>query len=207
MKTYIKLLTVTFFSLLISCQSDIKEVKEYDEAGVLSRSYMLDRDSLIQGVLKSYYEDGVSIFEEAQYVDGSVDGMRKLYFEDGQVEIEEKYIAGVLVDTLRVYYQSGQLRRYETYNKEGTLSGVVQSYYENGKVKETVTYADNIENGPFIEYHSNGNIKWKGTFLNGDNEYGELLQYDSTGTLIRKLECDSIAVCRTFWTIQSDQSS
>lgn len=61
---------------------------------------------------------------------------------------------------------------------------------------------NNEENGPFTEYHENGQKAWEGTFLNGDNEYGLLQQYDEAGTLIKKMNCDSLGVCTTIWTLK-----
>ena len=48
-------------------------------------------------------------------------------------------------------------------------------------------------------YYENGQIHWKGTYLNGDNEFGLLEEWDSLGTMIKRMKCDSMAVCRTFW--------
>ena len=63
-----------------------------------------------------------------------------------------------------------------------------------------MTFLDNLENGPFVEYYENGNVQWSGTFLNGDNEVGELLHYSEDGVLIKKMWCDSAAICQTIWT-------
>ena len=51
----------------------------------------------------------------------------------------------------------------------------------------------------FEEYYTNGKIKWKGSYRNGDHEYGLLEKYDSTGVLVKKMECDSLFICRTVW--------
>ncbi|MBK7701221.1 MAG: hypothetical protein IPJ39_22090 [Saprospiraceae bacterium] len=59
--------------------------------------------------------------------------------------------------------------------------------------------SDNNENGPFTEYYENGQIHWKGTYLNGGNEFGLLEEAGFLGTMIKRMKCDSMAVCRTFW--------
>ena len=59
--------------------------------------------------------------------------------------------------------------------------------------------SNNEENGPFSEYFENGQIQWKGTYRNGDNEYGILYEYDSLGTPIKIMKCDTQAICRTIW--------
>ncbi len=185
----------------ISC-SDLSTIKDYNDDGSLYRTYQVDKDSLIQGNYLVYYEgDNKKIFEQANYVDGKLHGDRVLYYDDGTPEIRERYIKDVLVDTLKVFYPSGEIKRKASYDN-GVLSGSVQSYYEDGTLKEEATFVDNLENGPFTEYHPNGLPKWKGNFLNGDSEFGELLQYNEQGVLVRKMMCDSNAVCNTFWTLE-----
>ncbi len=185
----------------ISC-SDLSTVKDYNDDGSVYRTYQVDKDSLIQGKYVVYYDGEKSqIFEEASYVDGKLHGKRTLYYDNGVAEIEEHYNEDVLIDTLSVYYPSGQIKRKSSY-VNGVLSGMVLSYYETGVLKEEATFVNNMENGPFTEYHPNGKPKWKGNFLNGDSEFGELLAYNEEGTLIRKMMCDSNAVCSTFWTLE-----
>ena len=193
-------LTTVGLLLSVAC-SRLTEVRVLSQGDVLYKQYQIDQDSLRQGPYLTYFGDGVRIFEQAHYKDDLLDGKRTLYFEHQQPEVIEQYHKGVLVDTLKVFYPSGQLKRTEYYSK-GTVEGEVISYFPNGAVKERVTYQNNLENGPFSEYYANGQLKWQGTFINGDNEIGELLKYDSTGRLIRVLICDSLAICKTQWSIE-----
>ena len=159
---------------------------------------------MIHGTLTTYHEDGKTPFEKATYLNGKLEGKRTLFFENGQVEILETYKNDLLDDTLFVYFENGNINQKVPY-VQGVLEGVVKSYYASGKLKEKVMFQNNEENGDFEEYHENGNLKWKGTFLNGANEFGELFKYDSSGTLIRRLSCDSTARCTTIWTIDSSR--
>jgi len=186
--------------MLASCDP-YHTVKEYSEGDLLSREYKIDDDSLIQGEYIMYYENGSTIFEKSQYKDGKLQGERNLYFDNGQVEISENYINDVLSDTLKVYYNSGALKQLKYYDA-GVLSGVVKTYFQDGILKEEATFVNNIEQGPFVEYHSTGHPKWRGTFRNGDKEYGELIKYDESGKEIRKLMCDTAAICTTIWTLE-----
>lgn len=200
MKFWLSFLTILAITA-ISC-SDLSTIKDYNEDGSIYRTYQVDKDSLIQGKYIVYYEgDKNQVFEEANYIDGKLNGERALYYENGVAEIKEFYADDVLIDTVMVYYPSGQIKRKSSYDA-GVLSGKVLSYYETGTLKEEATFVNNMENGPFTEYHPNGQPKWKGSFLNGDSEFGELLAYNEEGTLIRKMMCDSNAVCSTFWTLE-----
>lgn len=198
-KTIISAYPFILIFILSSCQSNL--VKEYDDNGILSKEYRIDEDSLIQGEYTFYYEDGTSPFEKSFYIDGQLHGTRTLYFQDGQAEIVEQYERDVLIDTLKVYYPSGALKQRKPYDM-GVLSGILFTFYEDGTLKEEATFVNNEEQGPFVEYHPSGQPKWRGTYRNGDNEYGELIQYDSTGTMIRKMMCDTAAICTTIWRLE-----
>ena len=66
---------------------------------------------------------------------------------------------------------------------------------------EEVAFEGNMENGPFKEFYENGKPKATGAYLEGDNEHGELLEYDTTGTLIARKQCDR-GICKTLWTLE-----
>lgn len=189
---------------IISCTSTLSSKKEYHENGSLYKSYYVDNDSLIQGVFQVYFEDGKTVFEKANYIDGRLEGLRTLYYNSGKPEIIEQYETDILSDTLKVFYPSGKLKKLEYY-EHGVLTGMLTSFFEAGGIKEKVTYSENIENGPFTEYYENGHLKWEGNFLNGDNEIGELIQYNSNGVMVKKMMCDSLSVCRTFWTLDDGE--
>ena len=184
--------------LVFSCGDGYRTIKEYNDDGKLSRKFHVDQDSIVQGTLLSYYDNGQDIFEKASYVDGQLEGKRILYFENGQPEIIEHYTSDILSDTLYLFYLSGALKM-TSYYKNGIHTGINTVYYESGSIKEEVRFHNNEEQGPFIEYHPNGQVHWTGQYLNGENEYGELIQYDSTGQMIKKMMCDSLAICKTVW--------
>lgn len=196
------IIIVCMITILIAGCDGYQTIKKYGDGDLLYSQYKIDADSLIQGEYIVYYENGETIFEKSNYTDGELDGIRKLYFDNGQVEISENYVDGVLSDTLRVYFKSGVLKQSKYYDA-GVLSGVVKTYFEDGTLKEEATFVDNIEQGPFVEYHPNGHPKWRGTFRNGDKEYGELIKYDESGQEIQKLMCDTAAVCKTIWTLEA----
>jgi len=198
MKNIVAIISLTLFVILQSC-NQYDTVKEYSDGHVLLEEYKIDKDSLMQGEYLSYFEDGKNVFERSHYKDDQLDGERRLYFENGQVEIIENYVRDTLTDTLKVYYRTGALKQLK-YFEAGVLTGVITTYYEDGTLKDKATFVNNLEEGPFAEYHPNGQPKWQGTYRNGDKEYGELTQFDNKGVAIRKLMCDTAAVCTTIWT-------
>ncbi len=200
MKRYSLFISCVVAFLISGCDG-YKTIKDYTEEDVLYRKYKIDKDSLIQDEYIVYYENGETIFEKSSYTDGKLNGTRNLYFDNGQVEISETYVDGILSDTLKVYYSSGILKQSKYYDA-GVLTGVVKTYYEDGSLKEEATFVNNIEQGPFVEFYPNGQPKWRGTFRNGDKEFGELIKYNEQGQEIRKLMCDTAAICKTIWTLE-----
>ena len=193
-----------FLLSLISCSKRPIIVQEFSDSGLLYKEYEIDQDSLKHGLYLVYHDDGETLFEKSTYDFDLLHGKRTLFYSNGQIEIEEYYNHGLIIDTLYVYFANGSIQRKVPY-EDGTIEGVLTSYYEVGGVKEHVTFSNNAENGPFVEYYKNGQIHWSGKYLNGDNEFGELLEFDSLGTLIKKMQCDSNAICSTTWKVDEDQ--
>jgi len=182
--------------ILISCDSSTNTITIIED-GNKTESYQINKDSLRHGLTQKFYPSGM-LFETSNYVNGDLEGERLIYYESGQIEIKENYCGGTFCDSLVTYYENGQKRFVGIYTK-GVMNGIVKGFYKTGELKEEVTFEENIEQGPFKEFHKNGNIKWSGTYLNGPNEFGELIEYDDEGIIIKKMLCDSIAICKTFW--------
>ena len=189
--------------LTISCSSE-RFVEVKDDSGNLIEKYQVDKQGTKNGVYEYYVNELLT--SKANYKEGILTGKRTIYYENGRPEIEENYLNGQLQGDYKVYYETGELKLIMNY-KDNTIQGQMKKYYASGQLMEDVVFEDNEENGPFVEYWENGNLKWEGTFKGGDNEFGELKKYNDEGILIRKLMCDSLAVCRTFWTLEGGTSN
>lgn len=182
---------------LFSCGKRIEKVKE--DAGELSKLYFIDKHNRIQGEYLTMFKDG-TIMEKANYEDDLLEGERILYNEKGEIEIVEIYKSGILDGPFKTYYSDGTLQFQANY-KNGVLEGKTERYYQSGVKMEEVLFVENMEEGPFVEFYENGNKKWEGVYHNGDNELGLLLNYDTEGRLVKKMMCDSMAICQTIWTL------
>ena len=138
-----------------------------------------------------------TVIEEAQFVKDTLNGKRILYYENGKPHIVENYSMGNFSGLYQAYYESGALEISGEYSK-GAMNGEWIRNYENGQQMERVLFKNNQENGPFTEWHKNGKLKAKGQYLDGDKEHGELLLYDISGELEKKMNCDR-GICRTTW--------
>ena len=155
-----------------------------------------------EGLLRSYYEDG-NLYEEGQFDQGKWHGFRKIYFPSGQLKIQESYQHDIFHGPYQRYFENGN-KKVEGRYEEGIMTGTWTSYYESGPKKDDVMMADNLENGPFVEFHENGKTKAIGNYLNGEFEHGLLQLFDTSGTLVKKMECDK-GVCRTVWSIEENK--
>jgi len=194
MKLLLPLLSLCF----IACQSNIVNVK--DDQGNVVETFQILPDSTKNGPYTAYYASG-QLKQKATYENGIMVGENIFYHLNGQPEIKETYKNGVLDGQYYSYFENGQIEISAPY-QNGNMNGTLKSYYENGTIKEVVEIVDGNENGPFKEYYENGKIHWEGQFLNGDNEFGLLKEFDENGSLIKKMMCDSQAVCRTIWTMK-----
>ena len=195
------ILAITLSVLVIGCGDGLKRIQVHNDDGVLEQEYTIDIDSLKQGLLTTYYSNGIDVFEKAEYLDDRLHGTRTLYYDSGQPEIVEYYLQDILTDTLYLYYENGVMKM-KSYFEMGVHTGINTSYYETGQIKEEVLFAENMEQGSFTEYHESGERSWEGQYLNGDNEFGELTQYDDKGVMIKKMICDSLGICATVWTVE-----
>jgi antitoxin component YwqK of YwqJK toxin-antitoxin module len=113
-------------------------------------------------------------------------------FPNGNVKIQKEYkIEGT--DSLFFFYQK--------YNADGSLllegpiiddvrEGLWISYYPNGKVWSKTTFKGGISDGESISYYQNGHIRYSGYYKVGEKT-GEWQMFDSTGTLVKKVDLDS----------------
>lgn len=189
------LLFLLVFTLLACTQVE----KTYHDNGELYQEFTLDDQGDYHGPYKAYSEEGY-LFEEATYDHGDLIGTRTIYYPTGAREIVEQYKDGQIEGAYTKYYESGQIELEANY-VGGAMNGLLTTYYPDGEIHEEVTMSSNVEDGPFKEYHENGALHWEGTFHEGDNEVGLLLEYDTSGTLIKKMMCDDRSICQTIWTL------
>jgi len=196
--TKLTLILSTVSLLILSCQQ-ANIITNKDDQGRVTEKYNINDDSLKHGLYEAYI-NGAKV-EEAHYDNGKLQGTRKIYRSNGAIEIEEQYDNNVISGKYKTFHLDGTLSQEANY-VDGVMQGELKSYYQNKQLKEVVTMVNNEENGPFVEYHENGQKSYEGNYLNGENEYGLLQQYDESGVLIKKMTCDSLGVCTTIWTLK-----
>lgn len=183
--------------ILLSCG---KKVKTFYDSGELMEKYGIEKnEGTKNGKYLRYYMNG-KVAEEVNFLNGDKQGKRKLFNEDGSIESETDYVNGLINGEHNVFYPNGQVLLHSTY-VSSQIVGLLTKYYESGGKMEEVLFDNDMENGPFTEYYENGQIKWKGSYRNGEHEFGILENFDDQGQLIKRMDCDSLGICKTIWKV------
>ncbi|MCC6816491.1 MAG: toxin-antitoxin system YwqK family antitoxin [Saprospiraceae bacterium] len=193
-----KFLNLFILVFLFSCKKYPKIIEFKNTEGIIVQRVTLlgDTSQGKYGIYEKYDNKGI-LFESANYVKGKLDGEKKFY-EEGVLYSIENYQNDQLMGPYKIYYPNGQIQM-ETQYVNNEITGELKSFYPSGKLKEKVMMKANVEEGPFIEFFENGNKKAEGTYKSGENgsvEDGFLTIYDSTGTILRRMNCIN-GICNT----------
>ena len=155
------------------------------------------------GNWKEYFDDG-ALKGEGSYDHDIKAGPWKYYHRSGPIEQTGSYdTLGRLAGSWQWYYTSGKLQRKENF-KKGLADGQLSEYdelgniiiegtyyrgeedgfwfYEMGDHKEEGEYIEGMRDGEWKSYYLNGDLKFKGKFVE-DNPHGEHLWFWDNGKL------------------------
>ena len=183
--------------LLPSCTPEFETIEVKNDAGQIVEKYQRHTENLMRDGLLERFDDAGKLMESEHYKNDTLHGIRTIYFENGKPQYIENYSNGKFEGEYRAFHESGELKLIGEY-QDNAMQGEWKGYHPNGQLKELVQFVNNQENGAFIEYHDNGKLAAEGSYLNGDNEHGELKLYDENGELKRIMDCD-VGVCKTRW--------
>ena len=155
-----------------------------------------------QGKWKEYYNDG-KLQATGNYLDNLHDGIWKYYYKNGKLEEIGKYIAGVPDSTWLWYHNNGKILR-EEYFYNGLSDGLLTEYDKNeniitqgdylegkkeghwiyivGDTKDEGEYMEDMRNGLWKSYYTDGNLLFEGKFID-DNPNGEHIWYWDNGKI------------------------
>jgi len=197
---------ILFLTMLQSCTSKTEMHKEFDENGILIEEYTRNKENFAkEGLYKSYYPGGKSVMEMKTFVNNIANGDEIMFFENGDTLSVKKVVNGIYEGYYREYAETGHL--ILDYNHtNGAINGSFKQYFpETGALKEELSFKNNNEHGPFKEYHPNGKVAVEGIYDDGV-ELGELLEFDDSGTLVKKKKCELVSmagerksICTTTW--------
>ena len=114
----------------------------------------------------------------------------KLYHDNGNIHVEsELNEKGERHGITRVYHQNGQLQAEVTYTNGIQDDGQVISYHDDGSKARQVTLVNHLMNGPYYEWHRNGQLKTEGIYY--DKVPTVLKKWDENGVLINEIDNSS----------------
>jgi uncharacterized protein len=199
--------------------STIVTLTQY-KMGFIQREEKLNRkdaNGLKQGVWKEFYPSGI-IKNEVNFTDDKMNGYFKEYSPKGSLVNTTKYVNGVVqtnapelakLDVRTSYYDNGAVKFTATY-KDGVAEGIQREFSPEGKVIGAKVYVEGVltgegildtagrEQGPWVEYHPNGQIKSKGEYLNG-KRVGEWVFYYANGKIEQKGKYDKRGKAQGPW--------
>ena len=176
-----------------------------------------DADSLKQGVWKHFYPTGI-VKDEVTFSDNKMNGYLKEYNLKGSLAKTTKYNNGVeqkdapelaKLDVRTEYYPGGIVKFTGTY-KDGVAEGIQREFSPEGKVIASKVYTDGTltgegildtigrQQGPWKEYHPNGQIKAQGEFMNS-KRIGEWVFYYPNGKIEQKGKYDKKGKAQGIW--------
>jgi antitoxin component YwqK of YwqJK toxin-antitoxin module len=192
--------------LLAACANgpELETVESTDEQG-LRIVYQRQVDNYAREGQFERFDAGGNRIELAGYRNDSLHGPRILFYPTGDTLSVETYRDGRFEGPYRAYFEDGTLRQVGQY-ADNVMTGPWISYYPSGERREVVQMANNLEQGPFTEWYDGGALKAEGQYRDGDKEDGELRLYDSTGTLVRIMDCE-LGMCFTRWRADTLQTT
>lgn len=190
-------------SLLACRHSGSIEIKN-KEGQIVQRIKLFGDTTEGKNGIYERFDDMGKKLDSSIYIKGKLEGEKKI-FQDGVLYSIEYHKNDLYEGPYKVYYPNGQIQ-LEAFYSNNEMTGTLKSYYPSGAIKEIVEMKSNQENGPFKEFYENGSKKAEGQYKNGPNEDGELMLYDSLGTLIRRMNCLE-GICHTIWKIDSTNTN
>ena len=107
----------------------------------------------------------------------------KTYHENGNIHVEsELNEKGESHGITRIYHENGQLQVELNWTNNLQDDGDVISYHDDGSKARQVTLVNHLMNGPYYEWHRNGQLKAEGIY--NDKVPTVLKEWDENGVLI-----------------------
>ncbi|MBR4136324.1 MAG: toxin-antitoxin system YwqK family antitoxin [Bacteroidales bacterium] len=126
----------------------------YSQQGVLIAEENYKR-GLKSGDWKVYSAQTGILLEEKQYLDNHLNGVHKTYYEDGKVSLEEQYLEGHQNGRCTAYYPSQKISSTGELLK-GHRIGDWDYYDSNGKIRTTIHYEGDKEPKTYIYLYRQG---------------------------------------------------
>ena len=158
--------------------------KLYDHKGIIRLELLYDREGIMQGIGRRYYDNG-NLAEEVDYKAKLPSGTYRSFYRDGQLLEEGEYEKGLEHGVWWDYYPNGKNHTMTTY-QHGSKHGSYQAFYENGRKQAEGSWLNDIDReGGWKFYYENGNLEKQGSY-ESTLPAGIWKYYHSSGKLKRE---------------------
>ena len=166
----------------------VGEMLRYYENGALRARMLFDAESP-RSFVYLFYEDAKPA-AEGIYMDQLKDSVWTYYSEhDASVRLREAYVMGKLHGTTRSYYPDGQVSE-EVEWKENIKDGPWKQYFTNGTIRLSGRYEKGLLQGTYEVYYPDGTIEIRGDYLD-NRSHGMWRFYDESGEEVYALEYEN----------------
>jgi antitoxin component YwqK of YwqJK toxin-antitoxin module len=142
----------------------------------LAETYGLD--SIENGVLISYWQNGVKTNEE-NFVNGVKHGMILSWYHNEVKKSEAFYVNGIIEGTYTLWYENG-FKQKELTQTNGKRQGLYTYWYDNGNKLEELTFVNDKQQGIVHGWYKNGKKRFEISMLD-DKKHGESHYWDEDG--------------------------
>lgn len=139
---------------------------------------------------ESFYKNGKSM-AKGIYRDEKRDSTWRFFMEyDGSLASEETYTKGVKNGAERIWFPGGTVVSESITWKDNIRDGPWQTWYSDGRIKMKGAYRNGEKSGPFVFYYDDDNkVMMTGEYLEG-HMHGTWLYYSDKGEVVRTEKYD-----------------
>jgi len=112
--------------------TDIEVSIRYHKNGNF-RTFTPYENGVRNGIEKTFYEDGKTLYSETPYKDNKIEGIFKAYYENGVLKISAEYKTGLLDGESIIFYPDGKTEFYKKYEKNKLVLN--KHYTKDGKLE------------------------------------------------------------------------
>lgn len=136
-------------------------------------------NGLIHGTKTEYFEGGIAIRAQLNFVEGKRHGYFYYRYPNGQISLQGKYIENELDSTVNAFYKDGKPKYIHNYNY-GIKNGLSITYFPNGNIEQKVMIVNDLPNGQMVNFYEAGNIRLESFYSRGIRN-GYYYRYHLTG--------------------------
>lgn len=173
------------------------------------RIYSRDCEGNIPACITSYHPNGV-LHKYLEIMNSRASGIYREWHPNGVKRIEVNILEGIgdisagsektwIFDGCsHVWNECGDVEAIIPYSK-GNLDGCATYYHKNGQIWKNIFYTDNLMNGPYEIYKSDGTLLYECNYIMGAREGKATRYWNPCKIASEEIYCDGYLVTGTYY--------